>query len=67
MEAIEGNNPEQEFADKIMPIIKRLEKEHLDLELCRGKGITLEKNEFVGDRISEIEKEIGQLKSVKNK
>lgn len=63
---LEKEKQEQEFADKISPLIKKLETERLDLEYKRSKGITLEKNEYVGGRLGDIEKEISQLKTTKS-
>lgn len=54
---------EQELADKIKPLIA----EKIALEFNRGNGITLEKNDYVGDRLADIEKELGKLKTEKKK
>lgn len=51
---------EQELADKIQALVK----ERFLLEERRGNGITLEKNEFIGDRYGDIEAELSQLKSL---
>jgi hypothetical protein len=53
---------EQELADKIAPLIK----ERMDLEFKRGNGVSLDKNEYIGDRLTDIEKELSQLKSKPN-
>ena len=53
---------EREMAEKILPLIKKLERESLELDLTRGKGVTLKKSETIGDRQREIEKELSQLK-----
>lgn len=53
---------EQELANKIAPLIK----ERMELELKRGNGVSLDKNEYIGDRMADIDKEITQLKSKAN-
>ena len=50
---------EQELADKILALVK----ERTELDFKRGNGVSLDKNEYIGDRLSEIEKELSQLKS----
>jgi molybdopterin-biosynthesis enzyme MoeA-like protein len=50
---------EKDLADKITPLVKELQ----ELEFKRGNGVTLEKNEYIGDRTQEIEKEASKLKS----
>lgn len=49
---------EQELADKLKALIK----ERAELDLKRGCGVSLHKNEYIGDRQAEIEKEITKLK-----
>lgn len=58
---IEQEKQEQELADKILPLIK----ERMDLELKRGNGVTLDKSHYIGDRLTEIEDELGKLKTPK--
>jgi hypothetical protein len=53
---------EQELADKFQALLK----ERTELDLKRGCGVSLAKNEYIGDRQAEIEKEIGQLKNKPN-
>lgn len=53
---------EQELADKITPIIKELQ----ELEFRRGNGVTLQKNEYIGNRTAELESELSQLKKGQN-
>lgn len=53
---------EQELADKF----KELIKERTELDFKRGNGVTLGKNEYIGDRQAEIEKEITKLKQTTN-
>lgn len=50
---------EQELAEKFKALIK----ERAELDLKRGCGVSLDKNEYIGDRRAEIEKEIIKLKS----
>jgi hypothetical protein len=50
---------EQEMADKITALVK----ERTDLDFKRGNGVSLDKNEYIGDRQADIEKELSQLKS----
>lgn len=50
---------EQELAGKI----NLLFTERFALDLKRGNGVTLEKDGYIGDRTSEIEEQIGRLKS----
>jgi predicted methyltransferase len=57
------NFDENEIAEKVKARIAELNKEDLAIDLCRGKGISLEKSEEIGDRQREIEREISQLKS----
>ncbi len=52
---------EQELADKIRPLIE----ERNALEFNRGNGVTLKKNEYIGDRTAEIESELSKLKTSK--
>ena len=53
---------EQELAEKITALIK----ERTELEFRRGNGVTLGKNDYIGDRLSDIEKELCKLKSKPN-
>lgn len=53
---------EHELADKIAPLIK----ERMELEFKRGNGVSLDKNEYIGDRLADIEKELTQLKTKPN-
>jgi hypothetical protein len=53
---------EQELADKISPLIK----ERQELEFKRGNGVSLDKNEYIGDRLEDIEKELSRLKKKPN-
>lgn len=53
---------EKELADKF----KELIKERTELDFKRGNGVTLGKNEYIGDRQAEIEKEITKLKQTTN-
>lgn len=53
---------EQELAEKIAPLIKEI----IELESKRGNGVSLDKNEYIGDRLADIEKELSQLKSTPN-
>jgi uncharacterized protein YjbK len=50
---------EQELAEKFKALIH----ERTELDLKRGCGVSLDKNEYIGDRQAEIEKEIEQLKT----
>lgn len=50
---------EQELADKFKALIA----ERTELDFRRGSGVTLGKNEYIGDRQAEIEKEITKLKT----
>lgn len=52
---------EQELAEKISALVK----ERIELEFKRGNGVSLDKNDYIGDRLSDIEKELSQLKSPK--
>lgn len=52
---------EQELADKLKPLFE----ERFALDLKRGNGVTLEKNEYIGCRTREIEEELSMLKSKK--
>lgn len=54
-------NEEQELADKFKALIS----ERTELDFRRGCGVSLDKNEYIGDRQAEIEKEIEQLKNPK--
>lgn len=56
---------EQEMLDKINAKISELNKEDRAIDMERGKGITLDRNEFLGSRQRDIEAELGQLKSEK--
>lgn len=62
---MEANNltpeQEQELANKISALIN----ERNALDFNRGCGVSLEKNEYIGERQAEIEKELSQLKSPK--
>lgn len=58
---------EEEVAKKIQERIEQLRKEDLAIDLCRGKGITLDKSTEIGDRQREIYKEISKLKQEKPK
>lgn len=49
---------EQELADKISV----LAKERIELEFKRRNGVSLDKNEYIGNRLADIEKELSQLK-----
>lgn len=62
MDKKEIEKQEQELADKIKPLIN----ERRALEEKRGNGVTLHKNEYIGDRLRDIEKEIGKLKTQKH-
>ena len=57
------NFDENEIAEKMKARIAELNEEDLAIDLCRGKGISLEKSEEIGDRQREIERELIQLKS----
>ena len=50
---------EQELAAKITPLVKELQ----ELEFRRGNGVTLENNDYIGDRSRELEAEVRKLKS----
>lgn len=50
---------EQELADKITALIK----ERTELDLKRGCGVSLDKNEYIGNRQRDIEDELSRLKS----
>jgi hypothetical protein len=52
----------KELAEQITPLVKELQ----ELGLRRGNGVTLEKNEYIGERSREIEQEVSKLKSTKN-
>lgn len=54
----EPDKAEQELADKIAPLIKEI----TELDFRRGNGITLKKNDYIGDRQRELEAQIAQLK-----
>lgn len=56
---------EQQMAEVIKAKISELQKEDVAIDMERGKGITLERNEFLGNRQLEIEAELSQLKSKK--
>lgn len=53
---------EQELADKILALVK----ERTELDFRRGNGVSLDKNEYIGNRQAEIEKELSTLKSKTN-
>jgi predicted methyltransferase len=59
----EENFNENEIVEKMKAKIAELKKEDLAIDLCRGKGVSLDKSEEIGDRQREIEKELSQLKS----
>jgi hypothetical protein len=50
---------EQELADKMAPLFE----ERFALELRRGEGVTLKKNEIIADRLAEIENDLCRLKT----
>lgn len=50
---------EKNEPDKITALIK----ERTQLDFNRGCGVSLDKNEYIGERQREIEEEIGKLKS----
>jgi hypothetical protein len=54
---------QQEMIEKINAKISELKKEDFAIDMERSKGVTLERNEFLGSRQREIEAEIGKLKS----
>jgi uncharacterized protein YjbK len=53
---------EKEMADKISALVK----ERAELDLKRGNGVSLDKNEYIGERQAEIEEELKQLKKPKD-
>lgn len=53
---------QQQMIDAINAKIAELKKEDFAIDMERGKGITLERSEFIGDRQREIYKEINKLK-----
>jgi hypothetical protein len=54
---------DQELADKIKPLIDEIKA----LEEKRNGGISLKKNDYVGDRLRDLDAEIGRLKTPKEK
>jgi molybdopterin-biosynthesis enzyme MoeA-like protein len=56
MEKSKKEIEDQELADKI-------NAEILALDLKRGNGITLEKNEYIGDRTRELNEQLAKLKT----
>lgn len=58
---------EEEVAKKIQERIEQLNKENMDIDFCRGKGVTLDKMTEISKRQQEIESELSALKQDKLK
>lgn len=58
---------QQEIIDAVNAKIKELQKEDFAIDMERGKGVTLDRNEFLGSRQRDIEAELGELKTEKKK
>lgn len=54
---------EKELADKIKPIIDEINA----LGLKRGGGVTLEKNQYIGERGRELEETLDKLQAERKK
>lgn len=61
---MDNNFNEEEVAKKIQERIEQLNKESFAIDLCRGKGVTLDKMTEIGDRQREIEAELSKLKAI---